>query len=127
MIFKKKKETLMKKQFGLCIGLTLFCGLNISTLYAQTNLFSEDPALNATFNSSWLDHTQFQTTRNQASAQDITSLLISIGVLDLLQANIYKRTNPINVRNLLDYPTYMPIKYSSSTWTTNAIIFYNHT
>jgi len=97
-------------------------------LYANDDdLFCEDTSFYTAFNSNWLTQAQFQTTRSQATPEDIVTILIDIGALNLLQANIYKRTNPLNIRNLLDYPAYVPIKYSSACWTTGGYIFYNHT
>ncbi len=121
----------MKKQCSLTMRLvllTFFITLNARTMYAQDDdLFCEDTSFYNAFDSNWLSQTQFQTTRSQATPGDIVTILIDIGVLNLLQANIYKRTNPLNIRNLLDYPSYLPTKYSSACWTTGVYIFYNHT
>jgi len=60
--------------------------------------------------------------------QTITTVLVDIGAIPLLQEDIFKRTNRINERSLLDFPIfYMPIKYSSSESTITATPFYNTT
>jgi len=117
----------MKKQPMLCIGLLLFYVLCTTETHAQDHLFCDDSNFDTTFNSSWLDQVQFQTTRNQVTPQDIASILVEVGALGLLQADMYKRTHPTSTRSLLDYPIHVPMKYSSSTWTTDVTFFYNHT
>lgn len=115
---------MMKNPYILLLGLLLFCHV---VIYSQDDLFGDEASFDASVTTDWLSSAHFATTRSQAQPEDVVAILIDLGALNLLQADIYKRTNPLNIRSLLDYPSYIPLKYSSAPWTTSAVIFYNHT
>ena len=107
----------MKNVTHLSMSIALICILSHCIINTQDDLFIEDTHVDNFLHSTWLDQVQFQTTRSKATPEDIASLLIDIGALSLLQANIYRKTNPIHI----------PIKYSPASWITNITLFYNHT
>ena len=59
---------------------------------------------------------------------DTVKNLNDFGIVDLLQHNYYLRTNPLNKRNLLDYPLFLDQKLSyDCPWVVGAHGFYNQT
>lgn len=59
---------------------------------------------------------------------DIIGLLETYMIIDILQHNLYLRTNPLNTRSLLDYSIYFDQKLSyDCPWVVGAHAFYNQT
>jgi hypothetical protein len=56
----------------------------------------------------------------------IITILKEVGAIQILQQNIFLRTNPLNQRSLLDYPTFEPNQCCyPNNWTIGSHIFYN--
>ncbi len=59
-------------------------------------------------------------------AQAIIDILKEVGAFPILQQNLFLRTNPLNQRSLLDYPTFEPNQCCYlRDWTLGNHIFYN--
>lgn len=54
-------------------------------------------------------------------------LIEELNALCILQQDLYKRTNELNQRNLLDYALFLPQKFSRQCWHLGAHVFYNQT
>lgn len=65
----------------------------------------DDPEINALLN----QETNLNITR-QTDKQDIITLLLDIGAINLLKQPIFLRTNKLNTRSLLDYPLFLRFK-----------------
>lgn len=61
-------------------------------------------------------------------AQCIIELLLALNAIPLLEEDLYCRTNPLNKRNILDYPEFYPMKLDYAfKWTFGGHLFYNQT
>lgn len=59
-------------------------------------------------------------------ALGLIGILKDVGAFKILQQDIFLRTNPLNQRSLLDYPTFEPNQCCySNDWTLGAHVFYN--
>lgn len=62
-----------------------------------------------------------------ASKKSIINLLNSIGIIPLLQENIYLRSNNLNSRSLLDYPEFLPFRHDCDCRAVYVDLFFNQT
>lgn len=65
----------------------------------------------------------------QVNPADVVSPLIIIGVQNLLEKSLFCHTNPLNTRNILDLPTFLPQKVDTYCYNTTfgASLFWNKT
>lgn len=60
-------------------------------------------------------------------APDIANLLVTFGVINLLQEQLYLKTCPLNNRSLLYSPLFLPMRLGDYTWTVGGHLFWNQT
>ena len=94
-------------------------------IFDDFDLFSGDDDL-----SDMLDASNVSLSMTRLPPQDILDLLkLGAGThMELLQQNFFLRTNPLNVRNILDMPVFEPATiYPPSQWTLGGHLFWNKT
>lgn len=64
---------------------------------------------------------------NPADPQTIASILVDLGIVDILQQDLYLHTNELNNRSLLDYPIYLPHRWKNRQTTIGLDWFWNKT
>ncbi len=57
----------------------------------------------------------------------LAPLIVNLGIIPVLEENLYLRTNELNNRSLLDYPIFLPRRYRGYTATYGFDIFWNKT
>ncbi len=95
--------------------------------FGNNNDMFDDPQVNL-----FLDEHQGQTIifrqTSAEHAQEIIDVLLGLGAIDILQEDLICRTNPLNKRNILDYPIFLPQKLEYAfNWTLGTHFFYNQT
>jgi len=84
------------------------------------DIFADDPELDGSM--------PIDMTIKRSTPAEIINFLQELHIVDLLQHNIYLRTNPLNTRSLLDYSIYFDQKVSyDCPWLVGAHGFYNQT
>jgi hypothetical protein len=94
-------------------------------IFDDFDLFSGDDDL-----SDMLNATDVSLALTRIAPQDILDVLkLGAGThMELLQQNFFLRTNPLNVRNILDMPVFEPATiYPPSRWTLGGHLFWNKT
>lgn len=61
------------------------------------------------------------------SKKGILTLFNSLGIIPLLQENLFLRSNNLNSRSLLDYPEYLPFRHDCDCRAVYVDLFYNQT
>lgn len=85
------------------------------------DIFADDPDVDGNV-------MPINTSITRATPVAIVELLQTYMVIDILQHNLYLRTNPLNTRSLLDYSIYFDQKLSYDCgWVVGAHGFYNQT
>lgn len=74
-------------------------------LHRTASFDFDDPEITALLNQE-----QNLSITRQTDKQDIITLLLDIGFIDLLKEPFFKRTNKLNTRSLLDYPLFLRFK-----------------
>ncbi len=90
----------------LCSLILASCVANIGATAAEDD-FDLDEAL--TMEPGEPSKTALRDPSNDCPPSQLLELLVNGGAVSLLQKNIYLKTNPINVRSLLDMPSLYPI------------------
>jgi hypothetical protein len=122
-----------KKKIKYCLLFVMLLSAPLAVIKAGEpssfagNALFDDPQVNI-----FLDEHQGQTIIFRQTpaehAQDIIDVLLGLGAIDILQEDLICRTNPLNKRNILDYPIFFPQKLDYAfNWTLGAHFFYNQT
>lgn len=123
------------KKFKLCFLTLSLLTLAPSIAYAQDEVmssFNDDNTFDDPFVNSFLDEHQsegiiFRQTPAE-TAQNIIDTLNTVNGINILKENLICRTNPLNKRNILDYPFVMQEKLCYAfNWTLGFDFFYNET
>lgn len=114
------------KYFALCSLISLstvqYSNANDFENFSDNlDLMEDDPALD--------DIPILSSNQTRTTPSDIISALLAFGGVELLQHDIFLRTNPIVKRSLLDYPFFCsPVKPQYTyCWDVGAHLFYNQT
>src|SRR5437762_11402969 len=102
----------------------IFCSLLLSSLHSMygANTHSDDPMFNA------MPVPSQEHLLKKLTPEEVITLLNELAVPNLLEHNIYCRTNRINSRSLLDYSVFLDPKMKyEHRWVTNIHAFYNQT
>lgn len=85
-----------------------------------------DTFLNELENDEIFNTTQFTYVRKGFDPEQILHILLEMGVVELLQEDIFLRTNPLNKRNVLDLPIALLDKnYTHNDWIIGLNLFWN--
>jgi hypothetical protein len=98
----------------------IVCAITAARLYADDfdDLWNQDIT-------DVIDSSEFHLVK-AVSNEDIADALIDLGAIDILQHNIYLRTNPLNQRSLLDYPEFLPQReHYNHCWVFGGQLFWN--
>jgi hypothetical protein len=74
---------------------------NLAFFFAAYSIDPNDLFIEELENADFLENVQWDLSRNK---QDIINILLDLGIVDLLKEPFYLRTNPLNMRSLLDMP-----------------------
>jgi len=133
--FWKTDMNIFKKKF-----LISQCAFVLLASIAPTNLHAKKDQEKRSFdNQEWdmLDDREFDSFLDSGivakaenceneEALGIINILQEVGAFQILQQNIFLRTNPLNQRSLLDYPTFDPNQCCYiNDWVVGGHIFYN--
>jgi len=103
----------------------VLCSLSISMSIVSTERIVDfnfdDPDINAIIDD---PNINYNVTR-QTDQQDVITLLLEVGAIDLLKQFLFKRTNPLNSRSLLDYPLF--VRYDRPKHRIGIDLFFNKT
>jgi len=120
MLFPKTRKTL--------IFLLLWFVLPMSApSHAMDDFeFEFDNIINNDFNDTFLQN-KTPSSDNLCSPTLITPALIEFGIIPVLKQNFYVRTNELTQRSLLDYPIFLPRRWTNYTGTYGFDLFWNKT
>lgn len=65
--------------------------------------------------------------QNPCDPKIISNILVDLGIIPILEQNLYIRTNELTQRSLLDYPIFLPRRWINYTGTYGFDIFWNKT
>lgn len=72
-----------------------------------------------------LDNDEFSTMTRAVSDSDIVELLINLNAVQLLEQQLFLHTHPLNQRNLVDSPLYLPQHKYTCPWIVGTHVFWN--
>jgi len=117
----------MIKSIKKYVSITIFCFAG--SAFTPLSLYCADD-LDAFFNDEEIDyfaeHTNFNATKANNPAEPAAAL-VDLGILSILQEELFLHTNPLVTRSLLDYPIFLPQRLYERPWTFGAHLFYNQT
>ena len=102
-------------------------------LFSSKTLFSfnDDPFSNFEADMNAFDDFVINEINNAATRlpdpNDIIQLLVNLGALEILQEDLYLKTYPLDKRNVLDLPIFLPHTHETKPRSFGSYLFYNET
>lgn len=127
IITQEMKEMLsLNPKKHLVYSAILLCNLTISTPCRADFDFDFDDFLNNEATEDFI-RANPPTPPNLCDPKFIASTLVDVGIVPILEQNLYLRTNELNNRSLLDYPIFLPRRWKEQPTTIGFDFFWNKT